>query len=341
MRRYVLERLVALAAIALSILPGSVLAYEVGEIRGESGIIEPDPITLTADKIPPGSNKAGLEFTVPWSYSPIYNGISYCPGTRIENSTIVYKANFNDLSDIGSNWFKLNDYFDVKVEMVIGNGADTGMITVPFQQAGSDADYSCYNDSAALGKVFYTASSGQAIFRLRKSLDGNTSAISSGILEVYGFLTKGHGFGNEPIFRIKIANEVASTPETCTFNNGNPITVAFGSIGSDNLDGNNHTKNFSVPFKCEGGRFDSGEVPIYLTIKQNNATDDYLKTTLSDLNIVIKQQGKIVKPNTAYQVSSTNNSGNWSLTAAPIATANAELGDQEFTAAATVVASFQ
>ncbi|HEY3982425.1 fimbrial protein [Cedecea sp.] len=345
---YPLNRLTL--ALALLTLSGLARAEVQGEIQGLDGVITPPEVILTQDKVT--SNVPGAEFEVKWGYTPVYLGKSYCPSGPIERSTITYNARFADLLPGSDSWHKFNDYFDVKVVMSVGNGAggsgtNIDNVVVPFPaKTGTDSDYVCYptdKNGTPLGehKMFYTASKGTATFRLRKSLDGNSDAKSEHTVEVFGFLTNGVGFGSDPIFRMTFRTDVEATPEKCTFNNGSPINVDFGDIGTDNLDGSRYVKNVDITFVCTGGRFDAGDVPISLALKQNGTSGDSFATNLADLSILVKRQGNLVKPNVAEPVTSPGNRGSWNLTAAPLAAVDASLGEGVFTASATVVASFQ
>lgn len=316
---------------------------EQGEIRMISGGPVEQNIELTGADISSGSNRPGSEFTLSWSYAPVHWGIAYCPNADIEASSIAFNSTINlPLSDINPGYYKLSEYIDAKIIVRIGGNTNKDSDVPLVDVDNKDPDYDCIKNkgSEPLRKRFDTATSGRVLFKLRKSLDSSAAINGSGTINVFGRLSKGGSYGSQPLFKINVRSAIDYLPEKCTFNNGMPLDVDFNNIGTEGLDGSKHPRDLNIGFVCHGGRFDAGDQPIQLSL-QGKADGDYFQTSVDGLNIVLKEKGVVIKPNSKYSVSSPGNRGSWSLVAAPLARPGASLKDGEFNASATVVASFE
>ncbi|CAI1707950.1 long polar fimbrial protein LpfD [Serratia ficaria] len=319
-------------------------AEEQGEVRMESGAAVQQDVTLSGTDIGPGDNVPGNEFTHPLPDNSHYMGIAYCPTADIKGSSISYNSDINlPPSEMNPGFYKLSEYIDVKVAVKIGGHVSSEQ-NVPFHDIdNNDPDYDCIKNTGSnlLGKVFATGSSGDVIFKLRKSIDGGAGASTPGTINIFGKMTAGGSYGSEPLFKINLSTRIDYLPEKCTFNNGIPLDVNFNDIGTEGLDGSKHALPLNVGFVCSGGSFDAGDKPIRLSLRSNSVDGDYFQTDMKGLGIVVKEKGGVIKPNEKYPVSSPGNRGVWSLVAAPVARPGAVLKEGDFNASATLVASFE
>lgn len=334
-----------LATALFSTLSVQVQAEEQGEIRMKHGATVQQNVTLHGENIGTGNNKPGNEFTVQFPDTSAYTGVAYCRTADIKASSLSYRTEIQNLpgSDINPGFYKLNEYFDVKVAVNIGGRVNSEKI-VPFSDVDNDdPDYDCLKNSgtADLVKMFATGSRGRVIFKLRKSIDGYASAGSPGTVTLLGRMTNGGRYGTEPLFQININTSIDALPEKCTFNNGAPLDVDFGSIGTEGLDGSKYVQQLNVDFRCEGGSFDSGDRPVHLSLRGKSADGETFQTSLGGLGIRVTEKGKVIKPNEKYPVNSPGNRGRWLLETAPVARPGAALKEGEFTASATLMASFE
>ncbi|MEW5561990.1 fimbrial protein [Enterobacter asburiae] len=336
-----------LLTVLLSCCCGAAWGYEQGEVRLDNGTQTVD-VDLTGDEFP--NNRPGAKVDKGWKYTPVFDATAYCPDGPIGQSSIYYKAESTLASTPDSEgYYKLNDYISARIEIYIdGHYADFKGIPF-FDVDNKDYDYQCVSNSESLGKKLGSVSEGKVTFRLDKSLTNGVTLDDLSIFNIFGRLSAGGGsYGSEPLFHVNLRSAVIGVPEKCEFNDGQPIRVDFGDIGTSDLDGSAYQKPLDINFVCSGGIFDDDTTPppvILLSLQGASSSFDnrYFKTSQPGLGIVVKSSdgGEIVEPRQEYQVSSQDNKGSWRLVAAPIADHVVELEEGEFTASATVIASVQ
>jgi len=329
-------------AMIFGALSTSAVAFEQGEVRLVNGTQTRD-IELTDSDIV--DNNPGAEVTRSWNVTARYKGQVYCDQAIIPGANSVFFQTTSILppSEINSGFLKLNEYFDVKVEVVVA-GYNQNFYTIPFTDVDNlQTDFFCEQSPQEIQRDFESASKGKVTFKLRKRITNGAVIDDQETFNMFGRMGGGNGrYGNEPMFNVRIKTAIIGVPEKCIFNGGNPIQVDFGDIGSEGLDGSRYMQDLAIDFVCSGGDFDNGSKNIKLTVRADvsDFSADYFKTDKPDLGIKLTSREGIVRPNITYLVQSNQNSGRWQLSAAPFAKPGASISEGEFNASATVIASF-
>ena len=339
-----LKQLSQLLSIAMlySGLSTAAAAFEQGEVRLTNGT-QTREIELTDSDII--DNRPGAEVMRTWSVSERYPGQVYCEQGSIPARKSIFFQTTSALpsSDINPGFMKINDFIDVKVEIIVA-GYNQNYYAVPFFDVDNlDRDYYCQSSPQNIHNPFESASKGRVTFKLRKSITNGAVIDDLETFDMFGRMDGGNGrYGSEPMFKVKIKTAIIGVPEKCIFNGGNPIEVDFGDMGNEGLDGSRYIQDLPIQFVCSGGDFDNGSRNIRLTIKgiASDFSSDYFKTDKQDLGIRLTSSTGTVRPNITYPVQSNQNSGSWPLRAAPLAKTGASISDGEFNASATVIASF-
>ena len=331
-----------ITAMLYGALSASVAAFEQGEVRLVSG---PQTREIELTDIDIVDNNPGAEVTRSWSVPERYTGQVYCDQGIIPGANSIFFLTTTMLppSEINSGFLKLNEYFDVKVDVIVA-GYNQNFYTIPFTDVDNlQTNFFCERSPQQIQSDFESASKGRVTFKLRKRITNGALIDDQETFDMFGRMGGGNGrYGNEPMFKVKIKTAIIGVPEKCEFNGGNPIEVDFGDIGSEGLDGSRYVQDLLIDFVCSGGDFENGAKTIRLTVRGNTSdfSSDYFKTDKQDLGIKLTSSAGIVRPNITYQVQSNQNSGRWQLSAAPLAKPGASISEGEFNASATVIASF-
>lgn len=284
-----------------------------------------------------------------------FEGYSYCtsPNLYIPSAPFIYTARTSlPPSDMNGHlgYRKLNEYIDVRIDIHVA-GRVNAEILAPFESFSNQ-----YNDNTARCNTanppfftstnFRSSSKGTVTFKLRRPVINGVSVNSREIIEMYGVLDMPGagipGLGSVPMARLFIETALLTVPDKCVVNNGNIIDVDFKDIPQASLDGSRYVETIPVSYKCTGGSFDSGVKGISIGVSARPASfsDSYMDTTTKNLGIVLKHNGKVVKPNEFTKMpKSQTNVGTWDLTAAPI-TFGSDIGLGQFTANGTIVMEF-
>ncbi|ODQ07092.1 MULTISPECIES: fimbrial protein [Enterobacterales] len=335
-----------------SLMPISTMAYLQGEVRTNGG---PNIFYAALDNTTFPNNRAGETTTVKFSLPDRYDGTVHCPSTNIDKRALTYFKATTDLLPVGNNFYQLNEYVDVRIKFEIW-GPDP-LPTVPFENKENKRNnlQGCTRPESPKPHIS-SGSSGELTFRLRKPIINGVSLNGQSLAQMYAMVSyrsRPTGYGNEPISKLIITSGIITTEDKCIFNNGAPITFDFGNVGntSDYLNGQNYKITRNIQIRCEGGSFTNPNSKIMFKIQTGSSgvasfNADYLGTTGSvdrtNLGIVLRDKsGTIVPPNKYFSVGKLNNfTGNWEVSAAPIAKTGSKIPEGEFSAHATLVAEF-
>ncbi|WP_336768931.1 fimbrial protein [Pantoea endophytica] len=333
-----------LMTLFLSLFCMPVWSYEQGEVRLQAGM---QTIQVSLNEGDFTSNVPGTQVVKEWQHPETqYHAYIYCPNGPIRTEGSIYYKTESLFGPVKSDGFiSLNDYISVKVEVLI-DGHHNGYEIIPFTDVDNkDPQYRCLNSGGTLqpDHPVGTVSHGKVTYRLDKPLINGVELDNVNFFKIYARHSSiGSAYGDEALFLLQIKSDVLGVPEKCEFNQGQLIDVNFGEIGTEGLDGNNWQKAMPITYECKGGIFDKedGEVyPINLMLKGASTAEDYLKTNVDKLNIkVVNDDGSQLIPNKVYSM--PDSKGTWSLRAAPVAAADAALQPGDFSASATVIASF-
>lgn len=297
-------------------------------------------------------NKVGATISSSWNLGGNYSVTEYCTSSikdaRYYSSTSTMQPSSN------TDYYVLNDYMDVKVEVWIA-GSVNKYVTSPFIDQTNKKTETCKPPSTRFSNVA-SGGKGKVTFMVTKPIINGVVLSNHELVRVFGRRgTVSAGMlSSEALSTININSGIITVPDKCVINEGTPITVEFGSVSntSEKLNGTNYTQNIPIRVSCKGGSFDSGALNIKLGIQSAASgtasfNSDYLGTSgqvdRSNLGIVIKDRnGSVVVPNKFYNLPGfSNNQGTWDLTAAPIAKSGSTITEGEFEASASVVAEFQ
>lgn len=333
-----------LMTLFLSLFCMPVWSYEQGELRLQAGM---QTIQVSLNEGDFTSNVPGAQVVKEWQHPETqYYAYIYCPNGPIRTQGSIYYKTESLFGPIKSDGFiSLNEYISVKVEVLI-DGHHNGYETIPFTNVDNmDPQYQCLNSGGTLqpDHPVGTVSHGKVTYRLDKPLINGVELDSVNFFKIYARHSLGSAYGDEALFLLQIKSDLLGVPEKCEFNQGQIIDVNFGEIGTEELDGSRWQKAMPIAYECKGGVFDKedGEVyPINLMLKGDSTAENYLRTSMDKLNIkVMNEDGSQLIPNKVYLM--PDSKGVWSLRAAPITTTDAALQPGDFSASATVIASFQ
>ncbi|KQN63253.1 MULTISPECIES: fimbrial protein [unclassified Erwinia] len=339
-------------AFAAMLTGHSALAYEQGEVTPQ--VPHNYDVSLTTLDIK--NNVAGaVIMPPPWNNSgAVYTGYIHCPDGRIKEKPRYYTATTGMTpSAINPGYFRLNDYFDVKIQVFIVNGPTPGY-DVPFYDVSNQDKKSCRKNPTTDTRI-ESGSKGQVTFKITKPVINGVSLNSYELVKLYGRQELTPVLLNTPLTTVTLKSAIITVPDKCVVNAGNAIVVNFGDIpgNSSQLNGNNFKKDVPIKIACKGGSFDMSKLNIKLGVQPSGSglasfSPDYLGTTGStdrkNLGIVLKDKAdnSPVIPGKFYNLKTfNNNSGSWNLTAAPIAKPGSEIPEGEFDASGSIVAEFQ
>jgi type 1 fimbria pilin len=299
------------------------------------------------------NNVVGGTIPKSWDLGGNFSVTEYCTkaiyDARYYSTTSTMAPSTSNLG-----YYRLNEYFDVKVEVwIAGNRSE--YVTSPFTDESNRYREICKPPSSRFNNV-RSGSKGKITFLITKPILNGIALADHELLKVFGRrgLLSAGVLSDEALSTINIRSGIITVPDKCIINQGTPINVEFGTIPntSEKLNGNNYVQQVPIQVQCKGGSFETGALNIKLGIQPAGSgvasfNSDYLGTNGAndrrDLGIVIKDSsGSTVVPNQFYDVPGfNNNQGVWNLTSAPIAKPGSTIPEGEFDAAATVVAQFQ
>ncbi|ANC42846.1 fimbrial protein [Hafnia alvei] len=336
-----------LAALAYT---SSAQAWIEGEVEPNSGTHTYDFDLETMDI---SNNVVGGTISKSWDLGGNFGVTEYCT-QRINDARYYSTTSTMTPSTSNPGYYRLNEYFDVKVEVwIAGNRSE--YVTSPFTDETNRYSEACKPPSSRFNNV-RSGSKGKITFRVTKPVINGIVLVDHELVKVFGRrgLLSAGVLSGEALSTINIRSGIITVPDKCIINQGTPISVEFGAIPntSEKLNGNNYVQQVPIQVQCKGGSFDTGYLNIKMGIQSAGSgvasfNSDYLGTNGAndrrDLGIVIKDSsGSTVVPNQFYDVPGfNNNQGVWNLTAAPIAKPGSIIPEGEFDAAATVVAQFQ
>lgn len=304
------------------------------------------------------SNQIGTTVVRTWGSPTKYTVRVYCPDAPITMKERYYSGvSTMPTSPTGDGFLKLNDYFDVKVEiyMVTGDHA-MNYITVPFNNMSNNvSEDSCEVPvSNIIGKT-QSGAEGRVTFRIRKPLINGLTLNGQELVKLYGRVDNPAVRKVNPLAIVTINSGVITVPDKCTVNDGAPIKIDFKEIpgSSSMLNGKSYQQPVPIKVKCTGGSFaEEGNLRIKMGIQATvpgpaSFNPDYIGTTgsvdRSNLGIALStSSGTPVIPNKFYDINEfSNNQGSWDLVAAPVAKPGSEILEGDFSATASIVAEFQ
>ncbi|WP_350261335.1 fimbrial protein [Pantoea sp. BJ2] len=126
-------------------------------------------------------------------------------------------------------------------------------------------------------------------------------------------------------------------PPTCEVSSGEPISVDFGEVGVNNVDGQNYIKDIPYSLSCNSS---PAGFDLYLKMSGTVTTYDTaaLQTDISDLGIRIFQNGNALQINNEILIDPANPP---ELKAVPVKEPGSTLSAAPFSASATLTAEFQ
>ncbi|MTD28825.1 fimbrial protein [Erwinia sorbitola] len=301
------------------------------------------------------NNTTGSQVERTWDLGREYQANFYCTTAMPAGVDSVYYTSITRMRPSSSNpdYLYFNDYLDVKIEVFIG-GNKGKYVTVPFYDVSNLNNLrECIPPKTLVDKV-ESGSKGRITFLTTKPVINGIDLSSVTEIEIFGRKgLYGPAMLSEPLTRVILKSGIITVPDKCVVNEGTPITIEFGPVGSasDKLNGQNYKKPLAIDVVCSGGSF--GAVPLNIKMALQTAgagitnfNPDFFGTTgkadRKDLGIVIRNKNnQIVKPNTFYPIDVFNkNQGRWDLTAAPVANQGRDIPEGEFSSSATVVAEF-
>jgi len=309
------------------------------------------------------SNQVGTTVERKWDLGSRYDVYIHCPNAPITTGTERYYTGVSTMtpSPTGDGFLKLNDYFDVKVEVYVINGEKSGdYYAVPFYgQSNNVPDDTCKPDkgdtAVLVQRLTLSGSEGKVTFRIRKPLINGLTLNGQELVKLYGRVGNPSVTRNNPLSIVTINSGVITVPDKCTVNEGAPIKIDFKEIpgSSSMLNGKSYQQPVPIKVKCTGGSFaEEGNLRIKMGIQATvpgpaSFNPDYIGTTgsvdRSNLGIALStSSGTPVIPNKFYDINEfSNNQGSWDLVAAPVAKPGSEILEGDFSATASIVAEFQ
>lgn len=248
-----------------------------------------------------------------------------------------------------------NEYFDIKIEVYIG-GAVNGYVTAPF---------SGYSDRKAISQRCTPPGSNLStkltsgtkmkvtLLTTKKILNGMNFGMKR-IVDLTGTYGLSAVAGStHSLVYASMYGATITVPDQCIINEGTPISIEFGPVGSsgEKLNGQNYKKPIPINVECKGGSFTQGSLNIKMSVQSAGSgtasfNRNYLGTSgtvnRNDLGIVIRDKSNaVITPNAFYSIDSLNaNRGSWELTAAPVAKPGTDIPEGEFHSSATLLAEF-
>lgn len=343
-----------LSVVLFIVLPHVAMAYVEGELIPQGTLHE---YNIKMESFNSGQNYTGARFDKPWAMGgEYYSAIAQCPKGNIPNGPIwYYTSSTMNTSDQNPGAYKINDYFDVIIDVWIDGNVDQYIPTPLTNFSNLDNRFGCHGGRTLFDNIT-SGSKGKVTFIVTKPLINGVKISSHELFSLYGRVGNGGGRPTTPITRVIIDSAVVTVNDQCVINKGAAITVEFGDIpGTDKqLNGTNYSKQIPIHVECTGGSFTTGSLDIKLSVQPAGAgvasfNSDYLGTTgsvdRSNLGISLKESGSggnQVIPNQFYTPTNFyDNKGDWNLVAAPIAKSGSTIPEGEFESNATIVAQFQ
>ncbi|MGG4608399.1 fimbrial protein [Providencia sp. Me31A] len=357
--------------LATVFLPTSVMGNTHGAVIPEGGTYTFQATMTNQYLINEANAETVFNFNVGnWPYFNIYCQSPMDAGNKVRED---YGMTFNLTSTMprsmqNPGYLTLNEYFDVKVEILIGGyfgGSQGQRVTVPqtnFWNGGSDP-MECLparTNSRIYGIGLKTGSEGRITFRLKKPIINGIAINQQELVQVFakkGTPSNGRtSYASIPSTRLVLGAGIIIVRDECIINNGAPINIKFGDVGntSAQLNGRNYAWPFKIRVKCKGGSFTTKDLNIKLSLLpgasgQANFNPDYFGTLKrgvkrNNLGVIITDDdtGNTVKPYQSYSVPNfINNQGTWNLTAAPIAAPGSTVEEGEFSGTGTILVEFQ
>lgn len=135
---------------------------------------------------------------------------------------------------------------------------------------------------------------------------------------------------------IKFHGTLVDAPD-CHINDDQPVTVLFGNVGVNKVDGNNYSRTIDYHITCDYGSTEQLYISVDGTgVDYNNAA---VKASADNIAIEIRHDGEPFVLGTQIKVDDINNPP--ALTAVPVRDGDKALVADEFTASATLVAFYQ
>ena len=295
------------------------------------------------------NNRPGVVATQEWGINRNYDTTTYCD-TEIINMMRYYTARTDMIPSSTPGYLILNDYIDVKVEVLMVDGPNvSSYVEVPFFNRGNNVYYDCTPPFLQELKETKSGSHGRITFLIKKTLINGVDLKGQEVVRLYAC----HGCNpreTEPLAVVTIVSGIVTVPDKCVINEGQTISIPFDDIPSngDLINKRNYSKKVPITVKCKGGSFDTGSLNIKLGIQPagsglSSFNSDYLGTTRKNLGVALKDKaGQGILPNRFYPIDQFHdNQGRWDLTAYPVARPGAEIEEGEYEATASIVAEFQ
>lgn len=249
----------------------------------------------------------------------------------------------------GDGWYSVNDAISVKVRVNITGSASTHS-EIPFSNIATNAQIGgasmCDAPQTYSGDV--TGSKGDIALKLKKPLTGHYRVSGLNIAGLWMcYNTPASSVCNtsgQPNVIYDMSMDI-TTPENCTINAGNELSIDLGTIFSGNFKGAQKkpvgytAKKISVPVKCASG-IDT-EATLSFRIDATSAEDypSAIKTTNAGVGILLEDNsGTVIEPNTTHMpVNLINSQGTIDINVWPVSTTGNFSDQGAFTAVATLV----
>ncbi|WP_447875928.1 fimbrial protein [Serratia fonticola] len=303
-------------------------------------------VTLTNGSLT--SSKAGSTAIFSYTGVPVYYlncWADYPKGTK--PSVMGYYQSRIDLppSDFGNGFYKVNEDFDVKIE-IVGNGGHVVPSTRSIEGGVvSDADGQVASRYIKQTRFAYEGTSSNITLRLRRDQLGGVVRIPPMIklFRGYRLVTNGNGkiptvINDTPIMSMSTAGQFIQVPVICTINNGAAIEVDFGDLDNTQIssDGSRYVKTVPLQYRCNTAV--TQDIDINLIAAPAAFSSELIATTLpDDLGVVVKYNGQVVKPNQKFATTLLNGVGQDELQVAPVIRDVTKAVTGSFTASATLI----
>jgi len=256
--------------------------------------------------------------------------------------SIAYQS-VTGLPTVDGTFLKVNEDFDIRI---FTKARYSGRVPT--------TDYAAYdNITFPTNKRFsYSTNFGGAsvTLRLRRDQLGGALHIPPLLLfKAHSVLTSSmNGYNevnvknNTPVVSISTAEQFIPLPVVCQINNSVPIEVDFGDIDNTKItrDGSRYIKMVPLRYGCNTPI--TQNINIHLVATPSSFSSDFLASSMQDdVGVVVKYNGRVLKPNDKFETILINGKGEDLLQVAPVINDPTKSVTGVFTASATLILTVQ
>lgn len=279
------------------------------------------------------ANTEGSTGKVSFQTTPKYYP-GWCYSQNGSQSAKIFKSEVkNPQSEKQSGYFKLSDDIDYRLTF-------DRLTTAPFEKyyvesAGAGPDY---NGISPL-KTAEVGNAGTITFRLRRTIIGGAFSYPGGIelanlyRNVYSSMTS-----TVPMIELITEQTVVPIPVECRINNGQTISVAFGTVDSSLVTASPASSPYradrALTYKCNTSLTQDINVSL---AAEPAGFGDAIKTSNPDLGVVMQYHSQTVRPNGAFKTRLIDGQGSDSVSFALVGSGAKKPVTGPFSGSATLI----